>query len=1206
VTLFWEDPTREGTFLYDGDVLTEDPLNPGEFLIAESVVGITSREAYQSSLWSSSGTHSLRVPIDTPVGKRTNLFTNPSFETASGTVEVRRNLVPNPGFENASALAGWTLTAGVTASTTTVHGGGTSAKMVGASGSVYYLRYNSIPVVAGQTYTASVWVYRESGTSLMRLTVADMTEVATTSVSATNTIGSWQRVTATFTPTTTTAYVRVLTDNVGTTYIDDVLLEKSPTLNTYFDGTTPPKVRRNIYPGTRSKVGTTGTLENNVTVDGLVWDRFTQGDPSGSGQVRYTVNLSDLANGEPYAISAVVRNDSAFEINVHFDWCDGSDYNGTLAPGEERPISFTGARGAYDSTYRFLDFNTSTAGGVILLRDLLIEHGTDVLPFFNGDTSPTQGYLPAWEGTANASPSYLYDGDFTQSWVGTANASESVLTALGVPGGPSGPMPGTRAAFQSSRWSKSGSKSVRIPAYLNNDSFHNVPGAYPTGVDLAGKTFTIMGTVRAESAIQPSGTTSVWRKFRVQYGNGTSSIDIPVTVSGAPGSGAGEWEVRGTFTVPGDAVAMAFVRVYNGDAAGGSDVWWDDLLLVEGDYSGGYFDGDQSALGLYTAWTGVANASTSYEMGAGVDLPSAVTVAVVAGEAGQQVLVDNTLLTSVFAGETLRAEGSTLVTFGTGWWDNLTFVSGAYNGPPIYGPPWTGTADASTSTYTLIGNDQLFKYGASWLIDQDIRLSDSRYGYTLGTVKDASINGGLVSISGESRLAKLGTYGVNAQPFVGTLEAAFTYYLSLAGVTVDLFVDAAVATRNVVLRGFTGDLWHHLKQLAASQECDISLVSGIILLRPIRTRVADAGKFVTNNPQVGSGAFAQSVEVYWYESAEITDELVYPVGGWSPDVEVLNVNAGETAEYQLELSASVSSIEDPVMSTAVESSYDASSVYTIVGDDGFPVPVAQWAANGGSLRVTINPDTTSLTLTLTGATNIGTASGSTSKAFSVALSSDTTGSRYSTLRIVGTGVGYTRSKKVFRTGVPANKTATDVGETIDNVFITDLNELYHVGSRAALRYSGLLPSVTGNVTAINRRGDSGSAEYPTYGAVEAELTTTLGAAFTYADAETYYVTTSSLADYVAVSDFWFATVQSDFANQAFGNVNGARIYDPITKRWYRIRNGSISPTGIGFSAEDDLTFDDVAGTLTGRTYADVELTRTDLTYQQERMVGLIG
>lgn len=478
--------------------------------------------------------------------------------------------------------------------------------------------------------------------------------------------------------------------------------------------------------------------------------------------------------------------------------------------------------------------------------------------------------------------------------------------------------------------------------------------------------------------------------------------------------------------------------------------------------------------------------------------------------------------------------------------------------------------------------------GPQVLIDKPVRIQDSRKGFTVGTVSaaDLSYDGGTITLRGSTRLSTLNVYGIQAQPFVGTLRGAFEYYLSLGGVTSELFIEDDIADRPVVIPGWTGELWYYLKLMAAAEECDISLVSGVILLRAIRKRIATKGRDTARNASLSGETLAQSIEVYKYNNRQITNELVYPPGGWKNTVEVLNVNAGETAEYTLELSASVSSIQAPVMQTSVTQNYQATSVYTIVANDGLPVSPSLWSSRGGKVEIMIDPDTTRLQVKLTGATDIPTSEGEAAQNFSLALGSDTTGNRYSTLRIVGTGVAYEKQKVKIRTGVPASKTATEVGITIDNPFISTTNQLYSAGTRAAKKYAGPTFSLSGSVTAVNRRGDTGQAQYPTYGQVQTSLESTLGTP-TYASVQDYYRVTQGLTSYESVRQFWFEQFRDDDVDQVFGNVQGARIWDEKSRRWYRIRSGRLSSSLVSFDADDDLTHGDIEQFYAGKTYDDV-------------------
>lgn len=496
--------------------------------------------------------------------------------------------------------------------------------------------------------------------------------------------------------------------------------------------------------------------------------------------------------------------------------------------------------------------------------------------------------------------------------------------------------------------------------------------------------------------------------------------------------------------------------------------------------------------------------------------------------------------------------------------------------------------------------------GPQFLINQPLRLFDSRKGFTVGTIRssDISHDGGTITLSGTSRLGQLNVYGIQAQPFVGTLREAFTYYLGLANISTDLFVDDEIADREVVFPGWAGELWYYLKLMAAAQDCDISLVSGVILLRAIRKRIATNDRDTARAVATGGDTLAQAVEAYQYNNRPITNEIVYPPGGWNPEVDVLNVNAGETVEYTLELSASVTSFQTPVMQTFVSQDHNSSSVYTVVADDGLPVSTALWAASGGSVSIEISPDTTHLIVSLTGATGVPNASGSASQNFSLALGSDATGNRYSTLRIVGTGVAYTKVKKRVRTGVPAIRTATEIGVTIDNPFISTTNDLYRAGTRAAKQYAGAVMSLSGAVTAINRRGDTGQATYPTYGQVEAELKSALGGTPSYGDVQSHY-NGLGLITYEEVRQYWFEFFRDDDVDQVFGNVQGARIYDRKSRRWYRIRQGNLTPSSIGIgSADDDLIHEDIQTLYDGLTYEQVEDILDGFTYREVELIGL--
>lgn len=509
----------------------------------------------------------------------------------------------------------------------------------------------------------------------------------------------------------------------------------------------------------------------------------------------------------------------------------------------------------------------------------------------------------------------------------------------------------------------------------------------------------------------------------------------------------------------------------------------------------------------------------------------------------------------------------------------------------------TSSDDSSGSvgqiTFDLVGVEHPFL-----LEGKEVSLKDTRRGTTVGTVTQVQeTDYDKVSVSCLTRLGKLNIYDVQAQPFHGTLRDAFLYYASLAEQVVDVAIDEQIATRQVVFPGWYGELWYFLKQMAAAQDCEITLVSGVILLRPLRSREIIRHRDIERGRRYGGQSLARAVEVYQYNNRVIENKLVYPPEGWTPETEVITVGAGETTEMVLELSASVTYIQPPVMQTFVSQEYSSSSVYTIVGDDGLPIVPSQWTASGGRLEVSINPDTTSLTVTVTGAEGIRGIKGDIISSYSVALGADYTGNRYSTLRLIGTGVAFNKEKIRVRTCVKDQLTGTDVGITIDNPFLSTANDAWAAGVKAARWFAGEKMDLSGTVSAVNQIGDSGSAAYPKYSFDQSEH-----------QGKTYGQVQSENAGktYETIRQAYYELVQSDFNNQVFGNVNGARVWDRKTLRWYRTRGATVGPGPITFEAEDDLLHDDVEGKYGSITYQDEEAFFTGRTYSERDRLGLLG
>jgi hypothetical protein len=204
-------------------------------------------------------------------------------------------------------------------------------------------------------------------------------------------------------------------------------------------------------------------------------------------------------------------------------------------------------------------------------------------------------------------------GDYTYTWSGTAHNSTSQMRLTGVTGYTSG----SSVVGQSAEWSNIGTKSLRItPTASTADSFVVVPVTLATG-----KTYTITATLRLEAP--QTGTLDTVRGRRIYVYH--SNVAAGGTVNGSTQSPnvAGVYQHSVTFTVT-DGSQYQNIRLYNGAALGGGDVWWDNVLVEEADHAMPYFDGSTTPDQDFThAWSGTAHNSTSLQR---VNLPTGVTV----------------------------------------------------------------------------------------------------------------------------------------------------------------------------------------------------------------------------------------------------------------------------------------------------------------------------------------------------------------------------------------------------------------------------------------------------------------------------------------------------------------------------------------------------------------------------------------------------
>lgn len=500
---------------------------------------------------------------------------------------------------------------------------------------------------------------------------------------------------------------------------------------------------------------------------------------------------------------------------------------------------------------------------------------------------------------------------------------------------------------------------------------------------------------------------------------------------------------------------------------------------------------------------------------------------------------------------------------------NLTSYTVSEDSTPIIVSDTSG--GTGTLQFEVVENAQ-----TPYLLNDTVELIDDSNGRTTGTVDGVGATNTLAQISANSRV-NLFMFETTTKAFTGTLLAAFTYYFGLAGITSGYTIDATL-TQTVTFPGFTGNLWEFMKQLCASQNVEISLVSGNIIVRKLRTRTLETKKVSSVGWSIDNIDLAQNIEIYSYESEYRTNGMMYPPNGWNEDMQIIQADANEVVTVEIPLDASLVSVEQPTAVASVSRTYSGPSVYAVSGNDGLPIQPAQWEDYGGYVTVSIGPDTRTLIVKMKGMRITKYAP------YRLAMSSGSS-EYYSSIRIRGTGVVFDKQLITIPTGVPNTKTAQDVGITVDSPFIQNVGQAMTVGAAVAGSYSMPTRTLSVNATVVNRKNDKGTANYPTFATFDATY-----AGQTFAQFDTAWAG-QTFAQFDAAQ---LASVQDDFDNQAFGNVAGGRMQ--YRNNYYRVRSASITPGGIDFNAEDDTIFSDFDATWAGKTFADFDTSHSGRTF----------
>ena len=278
------------------------------------------------------------------------------------------------------------------------------------------------------------------------------------------------------------------------------------------------------------------------------------------------------------------------------------------------------------------------------------------------------------------------------------------------------------------------------------------------------------------------------------------------------------------------------------------------------------------------------------------------------------------------------------------------------------------------------------------------------------------------------------------QPFNNTaLTAVVHAYFIAAGVSIP--APNMVGDFNVTVPAWEGDLYDGLKQLLGAYGCYMWLEGDQVEIRQFAlsdTLAELPANLVSKGRSVQGQDTVEWVEMAYYNNTYITNKQVYPYGIEAPTV--FSVGAEETVVYEVELSASLESVDQPVsVNTINPGNVDTFGQYAVVDNAGAPITAAEWIGQGGRVEVRLK-DHRTLEVAIRG---MSTAAAERAP-FRIAEFGDRADAA---LYVTGTGVRQERKTVRLHTG--SSRAVPDTVQTVDNPFVSTEAQAYTAGQWAA-------------------------------------------------------------------------------------------------------------------------------------------------------------
>lgn len=448
------------------------------------------------------------------------------------------------------------------------------------------------------------------------------------------------------------------------------------------------------------------------------------------------------------------------------------------------------------------------------------------------------------------------------------------------------------------------------------------------------------------------------------------------------------------------------------------------------------------------------------------------------------------------------------------------------------------------------------------LINNSMSLVHSESGQVNFNVKRAAVTQEAVAIIGDTLESRLNVERT-AGPHGGsgfTLLSAIEYYCGLVDLSLAngnlVFEDGIDATMDLIpvnFIGWKGNVWEHLKMLAAAVSISATdnigfefYVNGDALnFRQAKTAEVSFSQkdLISQSISIDSFDASQDLQINNYNTSYGTNRVVQDIsldryaltsdaqGATTGDA--FQVNAGESVTKRITINASLETVNQP---TAVDGilpfpypQSGATGQYAISGGDGVFIKASQWIGEGGSLKVSLTENPLEIEITVVappknGLENITGGGNLSFEPYKIGV--ETTGSiDYPALYITGTGVFYNKVLETINTGAPSEYAPRQTAATIDNPFITNANATYTRGVAAAQVICGPNVSLSESTCTIEPFG----ATPGKMRTVESNKYRIQSVSYAFGNTDISAVPSASMTDF---NSNWTDLTFADFANTA--------------------------------------------------------------------------